>query len=931
MPFRYQLTVLICCLSYLLSAQTRSRADSVVYIFDEYFWSEEGRHQGFAMLEDLYAADVAAGRRDTATAKILSGLGQFKLGIDNEHTAAARYHRSALELGDSLYAAPHAQRAAYRMYLAELYIKHDPYQAERILRESIAELRQLPVVDNHNIQGNYWNLSRSFMALGEYQPARDAIELALDDWRNTAEPNPYNGARLYNQLSIVLGRFGREPELAVTAAERSLELARTTNYEGAVAYGLNSLGISLLQNEQVEAADSVFREMDKFVRGMEDPSQFIGTPQNNLSQTSRLLGRPAEALAYAETALAARKTRTTVGWYGPLANIALSQLDLGRYADAVATVNEGMENISTGATTEQSGRTVPQPDSIIDYELLLKLIEVRIGAFEGLNEPDKARADYQLLFEVQEAMRRQGQDPLSRRLLSNDFRPYQDGAVTLIHSQRNRNEEDNWEAFGLSEAARGFSLLADLREKERQRAEQEAELRSSIAAYERITNPLAGEARQLALDRDALQEIMLAARAEASGEREEFAVRDYLEASGSSVVEFHVTDSAYYAFTYTPEAGLSFDQLGDRATLDSLSENWLKALKEGAYQARSLRAASEQNRFDKAFATLGKELYKRLFTGLDGNLPEQLIIVPDGPLNFLPFAALPTGTAGYGDYLGQATNLQQAYSLRHLAELDEFSSPEEKEHSVVVMAPTFAGSASPLYASRARGTVGLQALTHNLKEASAINALLDDVTLLTGPEANRARFFELAEQSSVLHLSSHGAVDPTDPNLSFIAFTQTSDTLQSEELLYFNDLTVMDLNADLVTLSACETNLGEVAPGENVLSMGAAFLAAGARSTVSSLWQVDDRATTYLMADFYKRLAAGEDRVAALSGAQQSMLEGEYAHPFYWAAFVLTGTDGRVAVDTAFSFPWVWVLLSMVLGGLVGWLIDSKRARSPVP
>jgi len=99
----------------------------------------------------------------------------------------------------------------------------------------------------------------------------------------------------------------------------------------------------------------------------------------------------------------------------------------------------------------------------------------------------------------------------------------------------------------------------------------------------------------------------------------------------------------------------------------------------------------------------------------------------------------------------------------------------------------------------------------------------------------------------------------------------------------------MRLDAELVTLSACETALGKIANGDDVVGLTRGFLYGGARSIVASLWQVDDRATGELMSSFYDAIGRGADKRAALRAAQLQTMKA-YPHPFYWAAFILVGS-----------------------------------------
>jgi CHAT domain-containing protein len=99
----------------------------------------------------------------------------------------------------------------------------------------------------------------------------------------------------------------------------------------------------------------------------------------------------------------------------------------------------------------------------------------------------------------------------------------------------------------------------------------------------------------------------------------------------------------------------------------------------------------------------------------------------------------------------------------------------------------------------------------------------------------------------------------------------------------------MSLDADLVTLSACETGLGKVNNGDDVVGLTRGFLYAGSRSIISSLWSVDDKSTAVLMTAFYQNLLAADKREALRQA--QIKVRGAHPHPFFWAAFQLTGRD----------------------------------------
>lgn len=113
------------------------------------------------------------------------------------------------------------------------------------------------------------------------------------------------------------------------------------------------------------------------------------------------------------------------------------------------------------------------------------------------------------------------------------------------------------------------------------------------------------------------------------------------------------------------------------------------------------------------------------------------------------------------------------------------------------------------------------------------------------------------------------------------------------EALYGFDISRMNLSAQLVVLSACNTALGLYRPGEGLLSFVLSFVDGGVPSVVASLWQVDEAATKKLMVEFYRQLRKGQSYSAALARAKQCLIDNGYSDPFYWAGFVLYGKDGH--------------------------------------
>ncbi len=171
-------------------------------------------------------------------------------------------------------------------------------------------------------------------------------------------------------------------------------------------------------------------------------------------------------------------------------------------------------------------------------------------------------------------------------------------------------------------------------------------------------------------------------------------------------------------------------------------------------------------------------------------------------------------------------------------------------------------------------------------------------------------------KASIVHLATHAKANKADP---WIAFYQ--------EKLYSHDLYTMENQADLITLSACETASGNIVDGEGVMSLSRGFFHSGAKSVLSSLWAVDDRSTATIMTDFYVNLKAGQSKNKAIRQAKIDYLNTATLSdrsPHYWAPFVLVGDTSPIVFDSPFS--WVYLLFLVPILGLVWWFFKRRKA-----
>jgi CHAT domain-containing protein len=194
-------------------------------------------------------------------------------------------------------------------------------------------------------------------------------------------------------------------------------------------------------------------------------------------------------------------------------------------------------------------------------------------------------------------------------------------------------------------------------------------------------------------------------------------------------------------------------------------------------------------------------------------------------------------------------------------------------------------------ASLAMEREGLGPLPFAEQEARTIAALYD-VEPLIGEAATEGAVREGVAGANILHLAAHGHYNPVAPFSSLIALAPDG---AHDGWLTVGEVYGLDLaQSDLLVLSACQTQLGELSAGDELVGLTRAFFFAGAPTVIASLWNVNDQATALLMERLYTHLREGLGKAEALRQAQLEVMEA-HPDPYYWAGFVLSGDGGEVS------------------------------------
>jgi CHAT domain-containing protein/Tfp pilus assembly protein PilF len=390
--------------------------------------------------------------------------------------------------------------------------------------------------------------------------------------------------------------------------------------------------------------------------------------------------------------------------------------------------------------------------------------------------------------------------------------------------------------------------------------------------------------------------------------------------AGTALLSYSIGKDKSYLFVLTPGAEVYVHPLpvGERHLRDEIE------------RFRSLIQRAALGATDKAgILERGRHLYDLLVHPAAATIAtaRRVLIVADGPLHVLPFAALVRGLDTISSkeqrdwqYLIEWKPLHTVVSATVYAEIRKARPRRGAAAGPMLIAfgnPTYptigeAGDAAldkqdaEVRAMLTRG-FRLTPLPATTTEVTAIARLYrGNAEAYLGDEATEERAKSVAASARYLHFASHGVLDERFPLNSGLALTIPREVKEGQDngiLQAWEVFERLRIDADLVVLSACETGLGKEMGGEGLVGLTRAFQYAGARSVLASLWSVADETTAVLMERFYGYLKAGKSKDAALRDAQLDLIRGAVAlrdrtsrkapvdrsHPFYWAAFRLTG------------------------------------------
>ncbi len=833
---------------------------------------EDHRRGELRLAEDCYEQVLASARQGgerIQEALVLSNLGNVYDRLGEPGLAIDAYRRS-LSIRQST--GDRKGEAKTRVNLGVLYRRlGEPQEAIGHYTAALAIHRQLG--DRRWEARTLSNLGQAYYSLGELERARSFFDRALPmrravgDLRGTAVTLNHLG-RLHRRL----GKPGKARELH----RQALEISRQNHLRSDEANTLILLGQSSLAAGDPDAALEVSRRAFELVEKSGDRRKQADV-LHQIGEARRRRGDVEQALTSLSRALDHRRAiQDRQGEVWSLGAIAHAEAELGRFDAAFGHVREALkltEALRSGIVDPdlRAAFTSSQRRAYeLEIDLLMRRHELEPKAGHdrsalAASERARARTLVELLQEAG-ARIRQGIDPvLSDRRASLQQRL--DAKAMLRVRLLSRGDVDHDARREL------FEVLAELET-------VEADIRRQSPAYAALTrpDPLSTAEIQELLDPDTM------------------------------LLEFSLGEERSFLWALTTETSASFELPG-REEIEDASRS--------AHQALSTLDLRDPDSSREPLARLSRLILGPVAGRL---LRRRLVVVADGALHYIPFAALPSPAGASPD----SVTLLEQHEIVHLPSASALAvqrrvlagRPQAPGRVAILADPVFhasdsrirripapatetAPSVSPGALRGGSGTemldLGLDRLRASRREANAIAALVPPGTALVALDfaAHRDLVFsgELGRYR-IIHFATHGMIDARRPELSGLVLSLVDREGRARDgFLRLRDLYNMRLASDLVVLSGCRTALGREIRGEGLVGLTRGFMYAGAPRVVASLWQVEDQATGELMERFYRAmLVDGLPTAAALRQAQLEVArQRRWSAPFYWAGFVHQG------------------------------------------
>jgi CHAT domain-containing protein/Flp pilus assembly protein TadD len=868
----------------------------VAGIGDVYDW--QGNYA--EAIEEFHKAEGLYHRHHLRDKQLLSRI-YNSLGISYDHNGetenALKYYHKSLNLDRDILPKEHPDLAKDYNNMAIVYYYHGDYQRSlEYLKNAVNILRKFYGENHKLVATGYSNVGAIYTEMGKLKQAAGYLEKALTIRKKILEPTHPDIAINYQNLGALYYDM-KKYDKAISYYEKAkvLHLKRFPDGHPELANVYHNLGQAYAKKgEYQRALDYYQKDLETNLKFLSPTHPFIGETYTRMGETYSLLENYPTALRYFKKAL-------------PL---------------------------FVKGYSEESGLQNPKLEQIVYPEKLLKTLEFKAGTLHEYSEQrgdsdlmDRSLHTYlqavQLIEKLQYSLNREGSKFLLRERTHN---LYQEGFETAFTLARQTGNADYKEyAFYFAEKSKDQILLEQL---QKTNAEHFAGIPDSLLhrgqllethltkLQQKLTSLAGSPQPSDSLKRIALEDSLFHVHRKLESHIRKlekdypryyklkyrhakvpsWKVRQHILSPGQTMIEYFAGTDSLYAFVISKE---EFHLR--RVVSDSLI----------SHEIAKYRQAIKANNNPADFSVISYRLYKQLFEPLKDLIKgKQLLIVPDGPLDLLPFECLVTKSTSLDStfrtlpYLVNDYTVSYAPSATYL-NLSEKAAAPAGQKAFLGFAPVFRdlspskqrslypGLDRPLSALPLSETEVKDLVTLFNKPTGFWSFLKSDkkaADIFVDAAATEKAFKSLPLSNyKYIHLATHAFVSENHPGQSGIVFSPSKDGTE-DGILHASEIYNLHLAARLVTLSACKTGIGKMAKGEGMMSLSRAFQYAGAKDLLVSLWNVDDRSTARLMVDFYDKNEQETPMSRALRDAKRAMIrEGRYAQPKFWAPFIFIG------------------------------------------
>jgi len=674
-----------------------------------------------------------------------------------------------------------------------------------------------------------------------------------------------------------------EMEQAIEYTNQALSLFRAVGNRSGEAATLNTLGrLYRSQGEMEQALESTNQALS-LTRAIGDRRE-EATALNNLGEFWGNQGEIERAIEYTNQALpltrAVGDRQNEANTLSHLAYLESNQnnleTSLTHIQESIAILEDLRSNIGSQDLRASFFATV-QDNYQFYIDLLMELHQQNPGkGYDAqalhISERSRARGLLELLTEAN-ANIRQGADP---QLLAQE---------QVLLQKLNTLEQQRYDLASAGNQEQAQALQPQIERVLQELDRLEAQIRTTSPRYANLKYP-----QPLTLEQ----------------------IQQQVLDEGTALLQYSLGKERSFLWVVTKE-GMTSHVLPPRAEIEKASNNMRRWLIDRNVAIRN----SIFVQFSKASEELSDLILSPAIRQLGNS--KRLVIVPDGALHYIPFStlALPESTE-YEPLLKQyeIVNLPSSSSLAITRNQVQGRSPAPQ--NVAILADPVFSAEDERLTSKAQANANPQSISEELAQSRLERTLRDSSVelkripftrteaeniLAITPESSKIFLdFEAnlkAAQSSdlsqyrVIHLATHGLLNVENPELSGIVFSLINEQGQTQNgFLQLAQIFNLDLPAELIVLSACETGTGENIRGEGMVGLTRGFMYAGSPRVLASLWKVDDQSTATLMTEFYQYyLQEGLTPAQALRQAQLAMWENKEGtwQPYYWSAFVLQG------------------------------------------